>query len=80
MLCMVASLIKRISFGNGDYFGKPILGEMRLCSRFIRKFSDRLLGIYARLRQLDLDCGPYPFPGANCDAAPHPLGKVLTDG
>src|SRR5919107_372103 len=39
-----------------------------------------MLGIYARLRQLDLDRGPYPFSGANCDAAPHPLGKVLTDG
>src|ERR671912_2595969 len=37
-------------------------------------------GIYACLRQLDLDCGSYPFSGANRDAAPHPLGKVLTDG
>src|SRR5918993_1812691 len=40
----------------------------------------RMLGIYARLRQLDLDGGPYPFSGANRDAAPHSLGKVLTDG
>src|SRR5215218_8042179 len=40
----------------------------------------RMLGIYARLRQLDLDRGPYPFPGADRDAATHPLGKVLTDG
>src|SRR5918995_510670 len=40
----------------------------------------RMLGIYARLRQLDFDRGPYPFPGADRDAAPHPLGKVLTDG
>src|SRR5215211_8074811 len=39
-----------------------------------------MLGIYARLRQLDLDRGPYPFSGANCDAAPHALRKVLTDG
>src|SRR5215212_7889362 len=39
-----------------------------------------MLGIYARLRQLDLDRGPDPFSGANCDAASHPLGKVLTDG
>src|SRR5215210_3023049 len=39
-----------------------------------------MLGIHARLRQLDLDCGPYPFSGANRYAAPHPLGKVLTDG
>src|SRR5215211_4574488 len=39
-----------------------------------------MLGIYACLRQLDLDRGPYPFSGANRDAAPHPLGKVLTDG
>src|SRR5215210_5557080 len=39
-----------------------------------------MLGIYARLRQLDLDRGPYPFSGANRDAASHPLGKVLTDG
>src|ERR671920_727099 len=39
-----------------------------------------MLGIYARLRELDLDRGPYPFSGANRDAAPHPLGKVLTDG
>src|SRR5215212_7131502 len=39
-----------------------------------------MLGIYARLRQLDLDRGPCPFSGANCDAAPHPLRKVLTDG
>src|ERR671920_906985 len=39
-----------------------------------------MLGICARLRQLDLDRGPYPFSGANRDAAPHPLGKVLTDG
>jgi hypothetical protein len=23
--------------------GKPILGEMRLCSRFMEKFSDRVL-------------------------------------
>src|SRR5215211_4087551 len=35
--------MRRISFENGDYFGKPILGEMRLCSRFIEKFSDRVL-------------------------------------
>src|SRR5918993_429237 len=39
-----------------------------------------MLGIYARFRQLDLDRGPDPFSGANRDAAPHPLGKVLTDG
>src|SRR5215217_8280604 len=39
-----------------------------------------MLGIYARFRQLDLDGGPYPFSGANRDAAPHPLGKVFTDG
>src|SRR5919112_2417115 len=39
-----------------------------------------MLGICARLRQLDLDRGPYPFSGANRDAASHPLGKVLTDG
>src|SRR5215203_1185314 len=39
-----------------------------------------MLGIHARLRQLDLDRGPYPFSGANRNAAPHPLGKVLTDG
>src|SRR5215210_725969 len=39
-----------------------------------------ILGIFARLRQLDLDGGPYPFSGANRDTAPHPLGKVLTDG
>src|SRR5215216_1900249 len=39
-----------------------------------------MLGIYARLRQLDLDRGPDPFSGANCDAASHPLRKVLTDG
>src|SRR5215213_5675923 len=39
-----------------------------------------MLGIYARLRQLDFDGGPYSFSGANRDAAPHPLGKVLTDG
>jgi hypothetical protein len=30
---VVALLIGRISFENGDYFGKPILGEMRLSSR-----------------------------------------------
>jgi hypothetical protein len=40
---VVASLIRRISFENGDYFGKPILGEMRLCSRFMERFSDRVL-------------------------------------
>src|SRR5918995_3051040 len=39
-----------------------------------------MLGIYARLLQLDLDRGPYPFSGTNRDATPHPLGKVLTDG
>src|SRR5215203_79497 len=39
-----------------------------------------MLGIYARLRQLDFDGGPYSFSGANRDAAPHPLGKILTDG
>src|ERR671920_2042151 len=39
-----------------------------------------MLGIYARLLQLDLDRGPYPFSGANRDATPHPLGKILTDG
>src|SRR5215218_5461504 len=39
-----------------------------------------MLGICACLRQLDLDRGPYPFSGANRDAAPHPLRKVLTDG
>src|SRR5215217_4375483 len=39
-----------------------------------------ILGICVRLRQLDLDRGPYSFSGANRDAAPHPLGKVLTDG
>jgi hypothetical protein len=40
---VVASLIRRISFENSDYFGKPILGEMPLCSRFIQEFSDRVL-------------------------------------
>src|SRR3712207_4943818 len=40
----------------------------------------RMLGIYARLRQLDFDRGPYTFPGVDRDAAPHSLGKVLTDG
>src|SRR5215213_7511132 len=40
----------------------------------------RMLGIYARLRQVDFDCGSYPFPGAYRDAAPHSLDKVLTDG
>src|SRR5215212_3349154 len=39
-----------------------------------------MLGIYAGLRQLDLDRGSYPFSGANRDAASHPLGKILTDG
>src|SRR5215211_435561 len=39
-----------------------------------------MLDICARLRQLDLDCGSYPFSGADRDAAPHSLGKVLTDG
>jgi hypothetical protein len=34
---------ERISFGNGDYFGKPILGEMRLHSSATRRFSDRVL-------------------------------------
>src|SRR5215212_3100421 len=40
----------------------------------------RMLGIYARLRQVDFDCGSYPFPGSYRDAAPHSLDKVLTDG
>jgi len=40
---VVASLIRRISFENGDYFGKPILGEMRLYSTVTRRFSDRVL-------------------------------------
>jgi integrase len=40
---VVASLIRRISFENGDYFGKPILGEMRLYSSVTRRFSDRVL-------------------------------------
>src|SRR5215208_1540987 len=39
---MVASFIRRISFENGD-IGKTILGEMRLCSRSMKWFSDRLL-------------------------------------
>jgi hypothetical protein len=39
---VVASLIRRISFENGDS-GKSILGEMRLCSTFMEKFSDRVL-------------------------------------
>src|SRR5215213_3156125 len=39
-----------------------------------------ILGICACLRQLDLDRGPYPFSGANRDAATHSLGKVLADG
>jgi hypothetical protein len=34
---------ERISFGNGDYFGKPIFGEMRLYSSATRRFSDRVL-------------------------------------
>jgi hypothetical protein len=39
-----------------------------------------MLGIYARLRQLDLDRCPYPFSRTEGDAAPHPLGELLTDG
>jgi hypothetical protein len=39
---MVALLIRRISFENGD-IGKSILGEMRLSSSFTKRFSDRLL-------------------------------------
>ena len=42
LVVVVASLSERISFGNGDYFGKPILGEMRLCSRFMEGFSARV--------------------------------------
>jgi len=42
LLVVVVLLMRRISFENGDYFGKPILGEMRLCSRFMEKFSDRV--------------------------------------
>jgi hypothetical protein len=40
---------ERISFGNGDYFGKPILGEMRLYSSATRRFSDRVL--FTRVRR-----------------------------
>jgi len=40
---VVASLIRRISFENGEYIGKPILGEMRLYSSVTRRFSDRVL-------------------------------------
>src|SRR5215217_5917585 len=40
---MVASFIRRISFENGD-ISESILGEMRLCSRAMKWFSDRLLG------------------------------------
>jgi len=32
--------------------GKPILGEMRLCSRFMDKFSDRVLGSGTLVRSL----------------------------
>ena len=39
---VVALLMRRISFENGDYFGKSILGEMHLCSRFMKKFSHRV--------------------------------------
>jgi hypothetical protein len=39
---VVASFIRRISFENGD-ISKSILGEMRLCSRAMKWFSDRLL-------------------------------------
>jgi hypothetical protein len=39
-----------------------------------------MLGIYAFLRQLDLDRCPYPFSRTNGDVASHPLGKLLTDG
>src|SRR5215217_5933309 len=39
---MVASFIRRISFENGD-ISESILGEMRLCSRAMKWFSDRLL-------------------------------------
>jgi hypothetical protein len=41
LLVVVASLIRRTSFENGDG-GNPILGEMRLCSTFMEKFSDRV--------------------------------------
>jgi K+/H+ antiporter YhaU regulatory subunit KhtT len=62
---VVASLIRRISFGNGDYFGKPILGEMRLCSRFMERFSDRVLETGARLlaiRHKDRQFNTNPSP------------------
>jgi hypothetical protein len=39
---VVASFIRRISFENGD-ISESILGEMRLCSRAMKWFSDRLL-------------------------------------
>src|SRR5215216_1973101 len=43
LLVVVASFIRRISFENGD-ISESILGEMRLCSRAMKWFSDRLLG------------------------------------
>src|SRR5215216_5554338 len=41
LLVVVASFIRRISFENGD-ISESILGEMRLCSRAMKWFSDRL--------------------------------------
>src|SRR5215216_4612834 len=59
---MVASFIRRISFENGD-ISKSILGEMRLCSRAMKWFSDRLLGnvsIQATAGQFDRHHLNYP--------------------
>jgi hypothetical protein len=42
---VVASLIRRISFEEGD-IGSLILGELRPSSTFMERFSDRLLVSY----------------------------------
>src|SRR5918998_3357684 len=39
-----------------------------------------MLGIYARLRQLDIDRCPYAFSRTDGDTTAHPLCTVLTDG
>src|SRR5215204_3339586 len=41
-LVMLGSFTRRVSLENGG-IGKAILGEVRLCSSFTQRFSDRLL-------------------------------------
>src|SRR5215212_7203364 len=58
--------------------GEPILGEMRLCSRSMQKFSDRLLFSSPKRRWLQAGTRSQPFSGRSYLLRRAPIEPIVT--